>query len=343
MCFNAHRLALAAALTWISTAQAADPSPAPTLNTNFDLRLSLGDLGAPGEVAAIKDGKDLRVTSGASLLLERCRQDKEHWKQDGFLARLAHKTMFSVISCREKADPSLHVMFSKKNPQEARAHLDLHGAGSSWLHSYEVLRNRVTFARTSSYDMQRALLIRSGVSAPPPRFGVGENFRRYLNDIAGPRSLATQAILWPGVLSARSAAGMDKGMSYQQQAWTVAVRTVAAQTLEFGMSLGLHQDNHFYASGSKGVGKRTGIALYRVLMVRGRAGEELALPRITAGIFTPFLMRTWNPGGSVRSDPAMEVGYLFSRYVATSLWTEFQPDLLRGIRAMFGMGGKPAR
>ncbi len=140
-----------------------------TLVTNLQYRLTQGDLGdlVPG---AFNHTRTLRIAEGGEALLDECRDHSLTWAQDRMLFRLAHRHAATSTSCREYASPSMHVVSVPlaDGTRETRIHFDLHGPHNPMGHFGEVVRNRLTFGRTSEYEVYRGLMKRRGESDIPP-------------------------------------------------------------------------------------------------------------------------------------------------------------------------------
>ena len=74
--------------------------------------------------------------------------------------RLAHRHALSSTSCRERSSPSMHVVSHplEDGSIETRIHFDLHGPNNPLGHFGELVRNRLTFGRTSEYAVYRGLV-----------------------------------------------------------------------------------------------------------------------------------------------------------------------------------------
>lgn len=315
---------------------------APNLETNFELRQTWGDLGEPGAIQADSNGdkRAVRLTGDIDQLLHLC-QTSADWRKDAIYQRLAHANPFKTIGCREKKNPSLHAVFYKKKDgtREAWAHFDLHGPQSTWMHTTEVIRNRMTFGRTSQIDVYRSLIrAHDGADALPDGiYDYKAQAKRYLNNIMGPKALtATMALAWSGPTARQSFGLRATGDHYRDRMTYALVQNAAMQTIEFGFSAFLHQDETFRASGRQGLGMRTAKALLHTVVVPGRDGPEVAFPRIAAAMLTPRALYWWHPGQPQPvASPWQQTGFLMSRYLVQSLWAEFGGDFRRGLRKTF--------
>lgn len=319
-----------------------------TVETNLEFRMSIGGLNAPLDITPIPSGSNraVRLTGNTDELLKRCRADRKVWKTDPFWARLAHWSPQSTIGCREKVSPSLHVVFYKARDgsREAWAHFDTYGPRNPIFHAGEVFRNKLTLGRTSGYDVYRGLVrmkLRThpeGEQIPPPRYDFQEHAREYMRRAFGPSALGFATASAAITLSVRNEVFPGSTtQTYWDRIQTNLVRNVVMQSAEFTASAFLQQDETFRPSNKSGFGPRMGAAFYNTFVVPGREGDELAMPRIAAAITTPWLLRPYHPGLAEPEDPWVQMGWMLGRYIMKSYWTEFKPDIEKGLRRMFGL------
>jgi hypothetical protein len=59
----------------------------------------------------------------------------------------------------------------------------------------------------------------------------------------------------------------------------------------------------------------------------------VAFPRIAASMLTPRILYNFHPGlAAPVASPWQQTAFLMGRYLIQSFWTEFKPDLQRGLR-----------
>jgi hypothetical protein len=312
--------------------------PAATLESNFEYRQSWGDLGELGAIQSDSNGdkRAIRLSGDVEPLLHLC-QSSPDWRKDAIYQRLAHANPFTTIGCREKKNPSLHAVFYKKRDgtREAWVHFDLHGPQSTWMHTTEVVRNRMTFGRTSQLDVYRSLVReKEGSGAVPEgRYVYSAQAKHYLNNIIGPKALtATTALAWSGTTTRQWLGAGASGDHYRDRLAYALVQNATMQTIEFGFSAFLHQDDTFKPSGRQGIGIRSAKALLHTVVAPGRDGPEVAFPRIAAAMLTPRALYWWHPGQPRPvASPWSQTAFLMGRYVVRSLWTEFGPDFRKAL------------
>ena len=312
-----------------------------TIESNIRYRIARGDLASPGEIepAPADSRRTLRIEYGIDQLLHECLADSDHWEKDPFVFRLAHRHPASSIGCRERSSPSMHIVFHDgvDGSKEGRVHFDLYGPDKKLPHAFEVVRNRLTFGRTSEYDVYRGLVRanpNAGLPLPKPRYDLSAHAKKYLHDAFGPAAIGmavTSGAASSLLYSVRNGSELGNG-PYVDRIARNLVRNGISQSIEFGAAAFLQQDQGFSPSHDGGIGKRIRIAAYHSLFVKGRQGDELAFPRIAAALGTPWAMHSWqSPRGVAAQDPWLQASLLFGRYLVRSYWAEFRPEIMRAV------------
>ena len=202
----------------------------------------------------------------------------------------------------------------------------------------EVVKNRLTFGRTSEYEVYRGLVRANptdDATLLKSRYDLKAHAKKYLHDAFGPGAISmavTSGAASSAFYGIRNGFEFGNGPYVDRIARNLA-RNGIAQTIEFSWSAFLQQDQAFSPSGKRGFGGRLRSATYRTLFVKGRGGNELAFPRIAAAMGTPWVMQPWHPNrpGAVTADPWAQVGLIFAHYLARSYWAEFRPDIMRKV------------
>jgi hypothetical protein len=303
-----------------------------SLVTNLQYRLTSGDL---GEItpAPFSNSRTLRIEKGGDLLLKDCREQGLKWAQDSILFRLAHLHAASSISCRERSSPSMHVVSypMADGSIETRIHFDLHGPNNPLGHFGEIVRNRLTFGRTSEYAVYRGL-VRSrkdpNTAVPAPAYNYSAHAADFYKAAFGPRVFATAVL----VGAARSAVSRnpnwgDGRARYVNRIEANLANNAIRQAIEFGVAAALQQRQTAGRSNEEQFGKRMKSALYRSFIVPGRGGDELAFPRIAAALGAGWTAHAWHPWSVQAPDPWVGTAINLSRYVLRSYWREFRPDI----------------
>jgi len=328
----------AAAMSWGACHAQPGTVDAPnyTISSNLQLRASRGDLGdiVP---APQQSRRAVRIAEGGDQLLRDCMEHPDVWSRDAWFARFGHRAPFSAIGCRERSSPGLHVVFYRTpEGREAWAHFDLHGPQNIPLHLTEVVRNRLTFGRTSEYDVYRGLVrLDPNANGPNPhvRYNLSDHTRKYLLSAFGPQALGTgAATALTGTMFRDIAGAVPASGGYTNRMAANLTTNAIAKSIEFGTAAFLQQEQEFTPSGERGFKKRAAYALYRTFMVPGRDGDELAFPRIAAAVGTGMIVERWHPWQERQPNAWTQAGFILARCALKSYWTEFKPEILHATR-----------
>jgi hypothetical protein len=272
-------------------------------------------------------------------------ENPQMWRKDHLWYRFEHMHPLTTIGCRERKSPGLHVVFYSQSDgsREAWLHFDLHGPQNFWGHGGEIVRNRVTFGKTSQYDVYRGLVKTNpngGGPMPPPRFDFSERTRRYAATLVAPSITGLETFIGTASATVQQLSGGESGSGrYMGHITGNLVRSTVAQSVEYASSMILQQDDTYKPTHEGGVGRRMGTALARSFVIPGREGNELAFPRIAAAMATPWITRPWHPGLDERPNPWVQTAYIYGRYVVRCFLTDFRPDLMNLVRTVSGRGG----
>jgi hypothetical protein len=308
----------------------------PDLVSNLKYRLKQGDMGdvVPGPY---RNTRTLLIQEGGDELLKNCLADPEHWTIDPLIFRFGHTSPLSTIGCREKTSPSVHVVFYRQTDgsRVARLHFDLYGPHNPIAHFSELLKNRLTFGRTSQYDVHRNLVKNEKEDVPVParQYDYSSHARDYFNKTFGASSVAS-AMFTAGASAtfSRSDAwgtGFDR---YSNRFAANMARQTLRRSIEFGASALLQQDEAYTPSLEDSIGRRIRSALFHSFFVPGRNGNELAFPRLAAAVGTGFIVSKWHPWQQQDINPWMQTTTILSSYVLKSFWQEFKPDIKNALK-----------
>lgn len=320
------------------------PLPSPTNASNLLYRIGWGDVGIVVPTASEKKGA-LKIEQGGDELLRQCIEHPELWRKDHLWYRFEHMHPLSTIGCRERKSPGVHVVFysQRDGSRDAWLHFDLHGPQNFWGHGGEIVRNRVTFGKTSQYDVYRGLVKTNpngGGTMPPPRFDFSERTRRYAASLFAPSVTGLEMFIGTASAAARQLSSEGSGSGhYVGHITGNVVRSTVTQSVEFASSLILQQNDTYKPTREGSLGRRMGTALARSFVIPGREGNELAFPRIAAAMATPWITRPWHPGLENRPNPWVQTAYIYGRYVVRSFFSEFRPELMKIVRKVVWIGG----
>jgi hypothetical protein len=317
------------------------------LVTNLQYRLKQGDMGevVPGPY---KNTRTLLIQKGGDELLKNCLNDPEHWTIDPLIFRFGHTSPLSTVGCRERTSPSLHIVFYQRpdGSRQARLHFDLYGPHNPLGHFSELLKNRLTFGRTSQYDVYRNLVkneSEDNTPVPERRYDYASHAREYLNATFGPKAIAS-AMFSAGASAtfSRSDVWGDGFDRYSNRFEANIVRQTMRRSIEFGTAALLQQEQAFTSSQEETTGRRIRSALYHSFFVQGRNGNEFAFPRVAAAVGTGFIVHNWHPWQQQDINPWMQTTSILSRYVLQSFWQEFKPDIKSTLKNLLKRTHSPA-
>lgn len=105
------------------------------------------------------------------------------------------------------------------------------------------------------------------------------------------------------------------------------------QTLEYGASAALREDNRYIRSGESGFWKRSKHAIVYTFMVRNDAGNErFAYSRFGSAAGASFISRIWQPHSTNSAgDGAVAFGITIGSDVGANMFHEFWPDIRRRV------------
>lgn len=99
----------------------------------------------------------------------------------------------------------------------------------------------------------------------------------------------------------------------------------------------LHEDPRYYESRKEKFWPRLGFALSHTLIVKNDEGKERpAFGRVAGAFSSGFVGMAWTPDPiNSPQDALVRSGTAMSGVLASSLWKEFQPDVMRLVSAIF--------
>jgi len=300
--------------------------------TNLQYRLTQGDLGELTP-APFHNTRTLRIEEGGELLIRHCSEDPVEWAQDRMFFRLAHRHALSSTSCRERSSPSMHVVSHPLEDAsiETRIHFDLHGPNNPLGHFGELVRNRLTFGRTSEYAVYRGLVQSRNdpdTAVPAPAYDFAAHAGEFYRSVASPSALASAVFAGAAISVMSRGSNWGSGHArYDNRMAASLAGSAVRRGIEFGVAAALQQDETFRVSQEERFGRRMKAALYNSMFVPGRGGDELAFPRIAAAVGTGWTVCTWHPWTVEACNPWVGTALILSKYVLTSYWHEFRPDI----------------
>jgi hypothetical protein len=119
--------------------------------------------------------------------------------------------------------------------------------------------------------------------------------------------------------------------AYGKRVGNVFAQHVIRDTLEYGASAALHEDNRYFASGETGFLRRTKYALMSTFLARHDNGSRsFSFSRIGSSAGAAFISREWQPPSTTSAgDGAVAFGLNMGTQVGFNVFREFWPDMKR--------------
>jgi hypothetical protein len=338
--FGAICLALLSSLAGM--AQELEPR---TLKSNLEYRLTQGDL--PQLSFGVERPKNVEVTEGSEALLQDCLTNPVTWSQDPLLFRLAHAHAGSILSCRENASPSMHVIFRKvgDEPLQAWAHLDGHGAQtteSRIAHLGEFLYHKITFRNNDQERMfdnlERSFSSPLGISASQADPLTARDRLTFFSDKTVTRAQPYVATLVSSatllLIGSRRIWGQGTD-GYTNHLVASFSQRLVTYGLQSGAAAALHEDLRYRPSLSRNVWKRSEHALVSTLVIQTPRGTDIAFANVAAAFGSAAIINASLPGredSSNHPDLWRLAGQNLLGFAEGNLWNEFKPDIKHLVR-----------
>jgi hypothetical protein len=123
-------------------------------------------------------------------------------------------------------------------------------------------------------------------------------------------------------------------LGYSRRLGTNAAQDIIRSTLNLGISMALHEDNRYFASGKSGVWPRIAYALKSSVTARHDNGKQyISVSQLGSGLSTSIISRQWAPAswqgpGNITADFSIWLANVAGFNIAR----EFVPDLMRMVR-----------
>jgi len=178
----------------------------------------------------------------------------------------------------------------------------------------------------------------TGSSSPPSEFAPmsrGERFRNYLVRVAGLQPFITAAAT-AGISQAEDTPKEwgGGGEGYGKRVGNAYAQDFIRGTLEYGVSVALHEDNRYFASGQTGFFRRTKYAVVSTLLARHDNGDQsFSFSRIGGAAGAAFISRAWQPRSITSAgDGAVSFGIFMGSDIGFNVFREFWPGRRRHFR-----------
>jgi hypothetical protein len=179
----------------------------------------------------------------------------------------------------------------------------------------------------------------SAISTPPPPVFApmtrSERLADYLSGLADGGSIIRAAAA-AGIAQAKGTpkewgGGAD---GYGDRLGNAYAQHVIHDTLQYGFSAVLHEDNRYFVSGETGFFRRTKYAIVSTLLARHDNGNRsISFSRIGSAAGAGFISRAWQPPSTTSAgDGAVTFGITMGTDIGFNVLREFWPDLKRHFR-----------
>jgi hypothetical protein len=174
------------------------------------------------------------------------------------------------------------------------------------------------------------------ISSPPPAefspMTGYERLGRYVTGLGNPQALflaAASAGIGQANGTPKEWGGGAEG--YGLRIGDAFTKHVIRDTLTFGISATLHEDNRYFVSRDTGVFRRTKYALKSTFLARHDDGSQsFSFSRIGGAAGSAFVSRAWQPySKTTAGDGAVTFGFAMMSDIGFNVFREFWPDLKR--------------
>jgi hypothetical protein len=174
------------------------------------------------------------------------------------------------------------------------------------------------------------------ISSPPPReFAPMTRYERlgnYVSGLGNPESVfnaAASAAISQATNSPKEWGGGAE--AFGERIGSAFAQHIIRNTLQYGISAALHEDNRYFVSGESGFLRRTKYAVMSTLLARHDNGSRsVSFSRIGGSAGAAFISRAWQPNSTTTAgDGAVTFGFNMAAQMGFNVVREFMPDLKR--------------
>ena len=174
------------------------------------------------------------------------------------------------------------------------------------------------------------------ISSPPPlEFSPMTRYERlgdYLSKLIGPEYIVSSAAA-AGILQLNNSP-KEWGGGAEAYGWRVGnsfAQHVIRETLQYGISATLHEDNRYFGSRRTGFIPRLKYAVSSTLLARHDDGSRsFSFSRIGGTAGAAFISREWQPRSTNSAgDGAVTFGVTMGSEIGFNVFREFWPDVKR--------------
>ena len=171
------------------------------------------------------------------------------------------------------------------------------------------------------------------LSPPPLEFSPMTRYERlenYASRLVGPEYVLRSAV--SGAITQATNSPKEWGGGAEAYGWRVGnvfAQHVIRETLQYGISATLHEDNRYFASRRTGFIPRLKYAVASTLLARHDDGtRSLSFSRIGGTVGAAFISREWQPRSTNSAgDGAVTFGVTMGSEIGFNVFREFWPDV----------------
>jgi hypothetical protein len=204
--------------------------------------------------------------------------------------------------------------------------------------AYIVLSAAVSVTSVYATDVPGSNSVQDNLNPPPRQFTPMTRQERLGNYVSGLAS-------YQSVITAAAGAGISQASNtpeewgggaegYGKRVGNVFAQHVIRDTLQYGVSAALHEDNRYFVSGETGFMRRIKYAVMSTFLARHDNGNRsFSFSRIGASAGTAFISREWQPPSETNAgDGAVAFGLNMGTQLGFNVFREFWPDMKRRFR-----------
>jgi hypothetical protein len=201
--------------------------------------------------------------------------------------------------------------------------------------AYVLLSAMISVTSVYAADQPGGDSLQASSNPPPRQFAPMTRQERLGNYVSG-------LVSYQSVITAAAAAGISQASNtpeewgggaegYGKRVGNVFAQHVIRDTLQYGVSAALHEDNRYFVSGESGFLRRTKYAVMSTFLARHDNGNRfISFSRIGASAGTAFISREWQPPSkNSAGDGAVAFGLNMGSQVGFNVFREFWPDMKR--------------
>lgn len=158
----------------------------------------------------------------------------------------------------------------------------------------------------------------------------GQQFHHFVSGTFSVEA-AIRAAAGAGILQAMNTPGEwgQGGLAYAERFGNDYAQHIIRQSLLYGVSDLLHEDNRYFASGLSGTGPRVKYAIESTFLARKPDGHRrLSYSRLSSVVATAFISREWQPRSTAGSEHAgLSMATVLGTEIGFNIAREFLPKL----------------